>query len=329
MTRVGMNPARRFKTSYKPAQVTAAMLVYIPSLSGYFKNRLEILKLSITSLLSNTNIHFDFFVLDNGSCTEVINYLRTLNTSGDIDCLMLSSQNMGVEGGVRVLADVIPGKYFAFTNDDVFFYPNWLTAHLNILNTMPNTGMVSGAPVGFSSENAHQSTERLVSKGYSGLKVSKQDRNLEWERDWAVSTGRDVKEHLLEAAKSPHTLLKLADVSAVSSATHFQFVSPKEIIPQAVDQNWRMELMDGMIEMDQAVDDLGLLRLSTVDRYTRHIGNEIDEELQKEAEKLDVSVQSHSLIMRTKKHWILHIPGSGRILRKLYHWLFEILHGVE
>jgi len=322
-----MNPARRSETSFKPALVTVAMLVYIPSLSGYFQNRLDILKLSIASLLSNTSTQFDFFVLDNGSCEEVISFLRTLNTGGKIDCLMLSANNMGVEGGVRILANSIPGKYFAFTNDDVFFYPNWLEAHLRILNTMPKAGLVSGAPVGFSSEDAHQSTRELISDGYPGLTVMKRERNLEWERDWAASTGRDVEKHLLSASNSPFTLLQFENVSAVSSATHFQFVSLRDVIPQAVGLNWREELMDGMVEMDQAVDDLGLLRLSTVDRYTRHIGNEIGDDFQEEAERLDVSIQSHYIKTTPKKHWSLYIPGFGRILRKLYHWLFEILHG--
>ena len=54
------------------------MLVYLPHLSGYFKHRFEVLKLSIGSLLRNTRFPYDFLVFDNDSCDEVKKYLREL-----------------------------------------------------------------------------------------------------------------------------------------------------------------------------------------------------------------------------------------------------------
>ncbi len=64
-----------------------------------------------------------------------------------------------------------------------------------------------------------------------------------------------------------------AFVEAIGAANHFQFVTPKKIILQALPSEWTGKLMGSMIELDQAIDDLGYLRLSTVQRYTRHLGN--------------------------------------------------------
>lgn len=327
MARLGINPARKANSSYQPAEVTVGMLTYIPSLEGYFRNRLEVLKLSISSLLSNTNTEFDFFVLDNGSCPDVTEYLRDLNSKGLIDYLLLSSQNLGVEGGVRVLAKSVLGRYFAFSNDDVFYYPGWLEEHLKIIKTFPNVGMVSGTPVGYSSEGADQSLQEFIRKDVPGLEVTTRERVKSWEIDWAKSTGRDIEQHLQKVKDTPHTMVQYRGVRAISSATHFQFVSPKEVIPQAIPYFWRKNLMDGMIEMDHEVDSMGFLRLSTVDRVTRHIGNTIDESLNEEMEKLGVDLDLSGTKARSK-HWLLKIPGSGRVLRPLYNWLFKILHGV-
>jgi len=328
MTRVGMNPARKGVTSYQPQEVTVAMLTYIPSLEGYFRHRLEVLKLSIVSLFSNTKIPFDFLVLDNGSCLEVVNYLRELNKIGKIDYLLLSSRNIGVEGGVRILSKAAMGNVFAFSNDDVFFYPNWLEKHMQILRTYPNVGMVSGSPVGLSSERADQSMREFIKKDIPDLDVSKKDRVESWEIDWAKSTGRDVREHLKVVEDMPHIVLNYHGVKAISSATHFQFVSPVEIIPRAFPSLWCHNLMDGMVQMDIEVDAMGLLRLSTPDRVTRHIGNVVDSGLKQEAERLGLDLDAPSE-RTSKKHWLLRIPGAGRVLRALYDWLFKVLHHLE
>lgn len=328
MTRIGMNPARKIKTDYQPEEVTVAMLTYIPSLEGYFQDRLDVLKLSISSLVAHTETPFDFLVFDNGSCPKVIQYLRDLNEKGIINYLLLSSQNVGVEGGVRILSQATTGKYFAYSNDDVYYYPGWLRAHLRILETYPRVGMVSGTPVGFASEHANQSTTDFINSDVPGLKVTQRDRVQAWEADWARSTGRDVDGHLETVKNMPHTLLRYRGVEAISSATHFQFVSPKEVIPASLPDLWHEKLMGGMVEMDQVVDAKGYLRLSTPERLARHMGNSIPPSLRKEAEKMGLNINALPKLS-AKKHWILSIPGAGRVLRAVYDWLFKVLHHVE
>lgn len=329
MARYGMNPARRQNSTYKPARVTAAVVTYIPSLEGYFSQRLEVLKVCLASLRQTLDSDCDIAVLNNGSCQEVREYLGSLLEASRIDYLLHSRRNLGVIGAFKILFSAVPGEIIAYSDDDVFYYPGWLEEHLRILDTYPGVGMVSGAPVGFSSEHAFQSVDNFIEDKAQNLRVSGKERIPAWERDWALSTGRDAEEHLGKIQETPHLLLEYQDVLAIKAAKHFQFVTPKKVILQALGKEWPTSLMDGLVALDEAVDRRGFLRLSTVDRVTRHIGNTINPELIREISRVGIDVEVTTKTVKEQQHWLLKIPGSGRILWPLYRWLFNILHGVK
>ena len=159
MTRFGMNPARNKNISYTPSRVSAAMMTYIPNLEGYFTHRLAVLKLSLNSLIQSVGEKTDIAVFNNDSCIQVREYLDHQLKVGRIDYLFHSRKNLGVIGGFKVLFNALPGDVIAYCDDDVLYYPGWLDAHLEILDTFPRVGMVSGAPVGYSSDHAVKAVE--------------------------------------------------------------------------------------------------------------------------------------------------------------------------
>ena len=67
MSRVGQNPFKWITLDQKPQKITIVTVVYIPELSGYWKNALAVLERCIDSLYENTSQLFDLMVLDNGS----------------------------------------------------------------------------------------------------------------------------------------------------------------------------------------------------------------------------------------------------------------------
>ena len=217
----------------------------------------------------------------------------------------------------------------AYCDDDVLYYPGWLEKHLEILDTYPDVGMVSGAPVGYSSEHAFKSVSAFQEREVDNLQVKTQERNPDWERDWALSTGRDAVEHLGKIKETPHISMEYRGIRAIKAAKHFQFVTPKKIILQALGSDWPSSLMDGLVELDEAVDQAGYLRLTTVDRTARHIGNTINSDISQEIDRLGIQVKVSTKVVEEKEHWILKIPGSGRILWPLYRWLFNVLHKVK
>ena len=312
-----------------PSRVTAAMVSYIPNLEGYFRHRLDVLRLSLESLIKSLDKTCDIMVFNNGSCQEVVNYLETQLQSGKINYLIHSQINLGVIGAFKVLFNAVPGEIIAYSDDDVLYYPGWLDAHLEILNSFPRVGMVSGAPVGYSSEHALSSVSEFIHDSEASVKVSEIPRNENWESNWAESTGRSVDDHLLTCKNTPNLQLTYQGINAIQGAKHFQFVTPKEVITRALDNDWTGSLMDGLVSLDESVDKLGFLRLSTTSRYARHIGNALSQETVNEAKSLRIPYSGEAQNIQEHVHWLLRIPGSGRILWPLYRWLFKVLHKVR
>lgn len=86
--------------------------------------------------------------------------------------------------------------------------------------------------------------------------------------------------------------------------------------------------MDSLIPLEEAVDRLGYLHLSTVGRFPRHIGNVLTEGLAKEVTDLTRQTVKNTA-KKSHKHWLLYIPGMGRLFWKLYDWLFKVLISVD
>jgi glycosyltransferase involved in cell wall biosynthesis len=334
VARIGINPARGQLTDYRPSRVTLAMVTYIPNLAGYFEHRLEVLRLAITSLIAHTKMLHDLVIFDNASCPEVVSYLRQLQDQGQVDYLILSGRNIGKIDALRVLFNAAPGEVIAYSDDDIFFYPGWLEAQLEILDCFPQAGMVSGVAVRNAAGHARRSLDLLAERGAPGLSVVRQRRIPDaWEADWALSTGRDPQAHLQATREQLDLVFRIDQpggvCAAIGSANHFQFVTPRQVILQALPSDWTGKLMGSMIELDQAVDDLGCLRLSTLERYTRHLGNTLSPEVIAEARSLGLAVDASAASSEGKhgrKHWLLRLPGSRRFLSGLYRRLFKILY---
>jgi glycosyltransferase involved in cell wall biosynthesis len=339
LARIGINPARGKISDYRPARVTVTVVTYIPSLDGYFANRLEILKLVFSSLAANTSPAHDLMVFDNGSCQEVVDYLLELKSSGQIDYLLLSKRNIGKIGALQVLFHAAPGEVIAYNDDDILFYKGWLEACLEILDQYPKAGVVSGLPVRNASTYARDSLDQLSSNPPPGMIVTNERRIPdEWEADWAQSTGRDAGEFLQSTSQRTDLVFSLTIddrgageskvLEAICGANHFQFVTRKQVILQMLPGEWSGKLMGSMVELDENIDQKGYLRLSTAGRFTRHLGNTLNPEVLAETGRLGLPQSEKSPIEKTssKLPSLLRIPGSRRLLTALYHWLFDLLY---
>jgi glycosyltransferase involved in cell wall biosynthesis len=331
MTRIGINPARHKLSDYRPARVTVAVITHIPQLRGYFRKKLEVLCISLSSLLAHTSLPYDLLVFDNNSCSEVVDYLRGLRDKGAVRFLLLAGENVGKIGALRIIFEAVPSDIVAYSDEDILFYPGWLEAHLRILEAYPNAGMVSGVPVRNASCYATQTHQRLLAQCDDEVQITRQRRIPdEWEIDWALSTGRDPQEHLIAMQAQTELVLCRKGVEAIGAANHFQFVAPKHVILNALPQAWSGRLMGQMVELDEAVDAAGYLRLSTVERYTRHIGNVVSPELLEEARKMELPTKLVTGIRVTRRrHWLVRIPGLRRLLLALYDRMFDLLYEIN
>jgi len=323
MTRIGMNPARNRVSQYRPARVTVAMLVHLPHLKGYFEHRFDVVKLSMASLLANTQTEHDLLVFDNGSCDEVNKWLRKLQESGAVRYLISSAENIGKLGALSIIAGAAPGELIAYTDDDTFFYPGWLGAHVGLFDHFPNVGMVSGSPERTLFDHGIQAN-LAFGKSHDVVQLSYGKRIPEpWEREWAVALGKDPDEFIGQVSLLDDIILEMNGVEAFATASHNQFLTPKPILQGVLQGQWSGRLMGGLNEFENLVDAAGYLRITTRERTTRLIGNVLSPEILEEANRAGITSELHAWKGREVKS-----NGLGwRIARwKPMHWFLQGLY---
>src|SRR5258706_11005247 len=101
--RKGQNPAKFVKDVARPEWITVALLNYIPFLSGFYPETLDVLKVSLESMRNDAGLSFDLMVFDNGSCEEVREDLINENEEERIQYLILCEHNMGKAGAWNVM----------------------------------------------------------------------------------------------------------------------------------------------------------------------------------------------------------------------------------
>lgn len=329
MARDGINPSRSRTTDYHPARVTVAVLTHLPHQTGYFESRLDVTRMTIESILANTGMPFDLWVFDNGSCAPVVDYLRGLRDEGRITQLILSSKNIGKPAALQTIFKACQSEIIAYTDDDVFFLPGWLEEHIRIIDTYPNVGAVTGFYIRERMKNGIDSTLAFLDQ--PGVST---ERGLLmpaiWEEEYRVNSGRSLERYNAEVAGLEDIRVTYHDVQAWVSAHHFQFVAPREVILQALPQEWTGLLMGKMVEMDLTIDRLGYLRLCTGRQTVRLMGNLLDPEVLALAEQSGIELQSRSVKSSRPASGLLNalyrLPFGKRVIHGLYNQLYKVVN---
>jgi hypothetical protein len=273
-----------------PADVLAVVVVYVPHLRGYFTNRLAVVRLSLESLTRHKPAKTQLLVFDNGSCKEVRALLTGMLEDGRIDFMVRSRSNIGTPAAIRTIFGLGLRPVIAYGDDDVFYGPGWLESQLGVLARFPMAGMVSGVPTLDGADHALEATLRAL-RSDPRVRLDVEAHIPEaWEQDWALSTGRDPVQRAAEARATPVPRLESDGTHLFVGATHFQYTSWAERLAACLPDAWPMSLMGDMRELDEAMDRRGYLRLSTVERHVRHMGNAVADGLRREAAAMGLKV---------------------------------------
>jgi hypothetical protein len=328
MPRIGMNPSRGRKTDYQPARVTVAVLTYLPDHTGYFQDRFDVTRLCLESIIANTSEPYDLLVFDNGSCDVLVDYLRGLRDQGLVKYLILSSQNIGKIGALKIIFQVAPGEVVAYNDDDVFFNPGWLQAHLKLLDTYPGVGMVTGFYIRRSQDLlADEATLKFGEQ--PGVTVT---RGLvippAWEEEYRVNSGRTVEKYQAETANVEDVALSYQGVEALASAHHFQFMAPRQVLLDALPADWSGKLMGQMVEIEKVIDRKGYLRLTTRQQTIRLLGNSLNAEMLAEAKKIGLETKERRALGSAPSAWgrLASVPWIRRIAQGIYNRLYNFLN---
>lgn len=276
--RTQKGPLKGIKSNYNPAQTTVVILACIPSENHYYEQRLNILKVCLASVIKHSDREFDLLVIDNGSQSNVTNFLIDLKKNGFIDHLILNQRNLGLSGALNIAFLAAPGKYIAFSNDDIFFHPNWLSEHLHILNSSPKVGLVSGqlAPGPDSLNFVHDiATE-------NGFMVKEFNIPESWIDNFAASVGMNLEQYLSRpwARQNRKTFyIEKNGCRAYAGKTGYAHVFRKEILKDLPCFPFKTEYLAGDStdrQLAHAIRDAGYLWLSTYSKTTEHMGNRLE-----------------------------------------------------
>jgi len=269
--RKGQNPAKFVKDVARPERITAALLNYIPFLSGFYAETLDVLKVSLESMRRDAGLPFDLMVFDNGSCAEVRDFLIKEKEEGRIQYLILSEKNMGKGGAWNVMLAGAPGEIIAYTDADVLFSPNWLKRSVEILETFPNVGMVTARPFRTPPE-FYEGTLKWAREAESAQ--LDEGQFIPWETflEFNLSLGQTEDENKKVYAETKDWRIQYKGVTAFAGASHWQFTAYKSTLQRFLP--FDMDKPMGQVrQLDKRMNDAGLLRLMVSDPLAMNMSN--------------------------------------------------------
>jgi len=269
--RKGTNPMRADRVAgYKP--IIASAIVYLPNDEGYHAERFEVVKCSLETMRNNAGVEVGTHVWVNAGTKEFKDWLLD-EYKPDV---VTFSDNVGKAtaryGIVRSLPDNV---IIGVADDDIFYYPGWMKSQIELLKVFPNVGQVSGYPVRTQFRWGNVNTKRWAQRTAMieyGKFIPEQ-----YDRDFCTSIGRDYAYQVDYTREDNDVLITFQGHKAYGVAHHCQWIGYSHVMKNLVIAD--RDAMGDEKPFDWAVDNSGLLRLTTTQRYTRHIGNVLDDEL--------------------------------------------------
>ncbi|MBC8333329.1 MAG: glycosyltransferase family 2 protein [Anaerolineae bacterium] len=338
--RVGSNPVRNRYPVYQPKKIGIVSITFMPVLEGFFRESLDVFAIHLQSLRQTIGDQADVMVFDNGSCDEVTEFLSQQYLAGAIDWLMLSRHNIGKTGVLNWIFSSLPNEFIVSTDSDVLFRPGWIERSLAVFDVFEQVGIVSAQPGFFNETGRMRKIAEKMSPALSGVQIDEVDPFSDAFEEYCdgVNASAEIRQKMAQ-----NRLLLLTpsqgNTQAVMGSTSMQFMIRRDAARKVIPLPTTHTLdSDDHMQINQRMEALGYLQLSTTDALVYHMGNSLQGRHAAEAfevrQRAGVSVAPALNAAHKKRHLIKSVLTKAvkrsavleRIVRRLYSLLFDLLY---
>lgn len=291
--RIGFNPLKKAPLENLSYTHHVVIPVCIPEHSGYFRDSFNILKICLDSLTRTSQMDTFITIVDNGSTSQVQEYLTFLLSSGSIHELITSPPI----GKLNAILKGLAGYNFpivTISDADVYFKRGWQEETYKIFNAFPKAGAVCPAP--YPKRIRHLTFNIIFDFLFSQKLKFTKVKDPSCIENFAASVGDVVKDvHLRKYLTLTHR-----EVRAVVGAGHFVCTYRREALGNFNPTLAGVRIGGDLLTkcLDEPVVRNGFYRLSTEKGCAYHMGNVKEEWMTTEIEpNEDICINRTELVL--------------------------------
>lgn len=274
--RIGMNPQKQDNKILLNTNHRIIVVVYIPELTGYYQNILQVFKLCLESIIATKNNQCAITVVNNASCKEVLDFLDDSFRNGKIDCVIHHRENIGKIDAIIGAARGTREPLITMTDVDILFKNGWQENIENIFRKVKNVGSVSPISVRKSMNYGTGSTLKNIL--FRKVKFSLQPipQNFADYNKYLLSI--NWPQEITNDKLWP--IIEENGVKAILGSGHQVLTIRREILFKTVPTSPSLTLVGGNSEFDYVDDPInkaGGMRLATYSNFAYHMGNTVED----------------------------------------------------
>lgn len=328
--RVGMNPQKQSKKIELEFQHRLIIVVFIPSLEGYYKNVLDVFKLCLESAIATRNANCAITVVNNASCKEVGEFLDAKLEDNSINSVINHNKNIGKIDALIGAARSSREPIITLVDVDILFKHGWQHEVESIFTKIKNVASVSPIPCRNFKNYETSSTFSKILSNKVKFQYEAIPENHEAHNKYLESFHWDLDED----KNATWPVIQSNGAKAIVGSGHQILSMRRELFFSTVPFEPSLILVGNNSEFlycDQPINYSGGMRLSTYNNYAFHMGNNV-EKWMLEIQKKNLEQTSSISEDKMKLNLPIFKPKAVnfkfyKLKKRIVHRLFKLIYG--